>query len=260
MKNLISQPFLTIIVLSFQLVLRGYAQIPDSIDSTQKGIENVWRTSDLDGEQPVLHTQRKAKRIDGSALLPEGSQRVGCVCMDYIAQQRIGSGACNGHNGVRFWLYELPSGDTVKIPTLRHEAHPDTLTDAALMQLAAFKRYERLMTQKQLDFFKTLEEHPDWLNPNMGFASPNMDWVGDSAAFNKPFIMPMPPTNSPIDHAATDTLLYSLSVLLGSGALAVLKKVFKSNTDTTEQHDETTPLIPQNTIETDTQNDSNHLI
>ena len=203
---------------------KGLAQTLDSelneVESPQKGIDNVWRSSDLEGEQAVLRQQRKAKRVDGSALLPEGSERVGCVCMDYFVQEHIGRGACGGHNGVRFWLYQLPSGDTVQIPTLRHEAHPDTLSDATLFQLAAYKRFERLMTQKQLDFYATLEEYPEWLNPAQR-VQPDA-FAPESSAFRHLY----PATPTPSDGTATDTLIYSLSVLIGSGALAVLKKIF----------------------------------
>jgi hypothetical protein len=238
MKNTHFLNIFTFIALFLSVILRGYAQQPDTLndDSTpeinipQKGIENVWRSSDLDGEQAVLRSQRKPKRIDGSALLPEGSERVGCICMDYSVQKRMGQGACNGHNGVRFWLYQLPAGDTVKIPTLRHEANPDTLTDVALMQLAAYKRYERLMTQKQLDFFKTLEEHPDWANPNFA-VSPQRFMNMDTSLFSSPSIKPnsIYTAPMPLDDTAANSVLYTLSALLGSGALVVLKKVFKPN-------------------------------
>ncbi len=132
-------------------------------DAIEIGIDSIWRSSDFEGETPVLRQQRKAKRVDGSASLPEGSERVGCICMDYFVLDRIGRGACTGHNGVRFWLYQLPSGDTVQIPTLRHEGHPDTLDNSTLLQLAAYKRYERVMAQRQIDFYTALEEHPEWL-------------------------------------------------------------------------------------------------
>jgi hypothetical protein len=221
-----------LIVLLFSLpILRGYAQVPTPEEETeetemeeaeteeempQKGLESIWRTSDLPNETPTLRQQRYIKRIDGSALLPEGSARVGCVCMDYFVKVNIGRGACGGHNGVRFWLYALPSGDTVQIPTLRHEAHPDTLSDAQLLQLAAFKRYERLMAQKQLAFYETLEEHPDWLGNMLLYAPSALDSARVGATFTTP---------SPIDATAKNTMLYSLSVLIGSGALFVLNKL-----------------------------------
>lgn len=230
-------------MLSIGLFLEtGRAQTSDrELNETQipqKGIDNVWRSSDLEGEQAVLRQQRKAKRVDGSALLPEGSERVGCICMDYFVQEHTGRGACGGHNGVRFWLYELPSGDTVQIPTLRHEAHPDTLSDVALFQLAAYKRFERQMTQRQLDFYKTLEEYPEWLNPTQR-VQPDA-FAPESSAYRHLY-----PTPTSGDDTATDTLIYSLSVLIGSGALAVLKKIFNTRDTPNEP-----PLPPPSEPET----------
>lgn len=238
---------LMILALFTLFILRGFAQTPDDEkenDSSKKGIDNVWRSSDLEGERPVLRQQRKAKRVDGSASLPEGSERVGCVCMDYFVLKLIGKGACTGHNGVRFWLYQLPTGDTVQIPTLRHEGHPDTLDDAGLLQLAAYKRYERLMAQRQLDFYKNLEEHPEWLN---GFLDNMLHEAvaGNPSAYHQrdTVIMPMP--FSPIDHSAENTLLYSISVFLGSGALFVIKKITERISGKTEP---ITPEEPDNLI------------
>jgi hypothetical protein len=214
MKKLLALTFLFSLVL-----LRGYAQeeTPEEQDELlpQKGIENVWRSSDLEGEQAVLRQQRKAKKPDGAQLLPEGSTRVSCICMDYIEQQHIGRGACGGHNGVRFWVYALPNGDTARIPTLRHEGHPDTLLDTEILKLAAFKRYERLTAQRQLDFYKSLEEHPEWLS-DITAHQPAASMYPDSMKI----VMP----NMPLDHTAEHTFLYSVSVFLGSGALYVLKK------------------------------------
>jgi hypothetical protein len=235
-KNVLILTNLMILVFFMLSILRGYAQTLEDEkpqDAAQSGIDSVWRSSDLEGEIPVLRQQRKAQRMDGSASLPEGSERVGCICMDYFVSQRIGQGACGGHNGVRFWLYELPSGDTVQIPTLRHEAHPDTLDDGALVQLAAFKRYERLAAQRQLDFYNTLEEHPEWLDGFLGDrlkettgATPPPHYQRDT------MVMPMP--FSPVDHAAENTLLYSISVFLGSGALFVIKKIIEGIRGKTE--------------------------
>lgn len=207
-------------------ILRGYAQEETTDEETempQKGIENVWRSSDLDGEQAVLRQNRRAKKHDGSELLPEGSMRVGCVCMDYIEQQHTGRGACGGHNGVRFWLYALPNGGTGRIPTLRHEGHPDTLLDTEIVKLAAFKRYERLTAQRQLDFYKSLEQHPEWLSDIMGVA-PSASGLPDSLRIVLPTM--------PIDPFAQNTLLYSISVLLGSGAVWVIKKLTEGKTQT----------------------------
>ena len=216
--------FILLILLNTAPILRGYAQQEnteapqeEASQMPQKGLDNIWRSSDLDGEQPVLRQQKRPKRTDGSAQLPEGSTRVGCICMDYQQQAHTGRGACSGHNGVRFWLYLLPSGDTVQIATLRHESHPDTLADDDILKLAAYKRYEKLMAKKQLDFFETLDKHPDWLD-NIVIKNPSI------AAMPDPLRLVLPPI-MPYDNNAQNTLIYSLSVLIGSGGLYVLKKL-----------------------------------
>lgn len=191
----------------------------------KKGMEYIWRSSDLEGEQAVLRQQRKLKRIDGSGALPDGSARVGSVCMDYTEQSSFGRGTCTGHNGVRFWLYLQPDGDTARIATLRHDDHPDTLSDSKLLQLAAYQRYERLMTKKQLDLYQTLQEHPEWLEgfaPNQGnpnaMAPPQYSFIQDTVRVMMP---PMSPNGSPEQTA----MLYGVSVLIGSGLLYIINKL-----------------------------------
>jgi hypothetical protein len=209
-------------------ILRGslFAQDDSTeVDAPQKGMEYIWRSSDLEGEQAVLRQQRKIKRIDGSGALPEGSERVGSVCMDYTEQGGIGRGTCTGHNGVRFWLYLQPDGDTARIATLRHDDHPDTLSDTKLLELAAYKRYERLMTKKQLDLYQTMQEHPEWLeglmpnqaNPNMA-APPQYAFIQDTLRV----MMPQMPQQSDPTQAA---VLYAVSVLIGSGMLYIINKL-----------------------------------
>jgi hypothetical protein len=191
----------------------------------QKGMEYIWRSSDLEGEQAVLRQQRKAKRPDGSAQLPEGSERVGSVCMDYTEQGTFGRGTCTGHNGVRFWLYLQPDGDTARIATLRHDDHPDTLSDTQMLRLAAYQRYERLMTKKQLDLYQTMQEHPEWLegfapnqaNPNMA-TPPPYAFIQDTLKV----MMPTVPQNGNPEQAA---VLYGVSVLIGSGMLYIINKL-----------------------------------
>ena len=208
----------------------------ETVEMPQKGIEYVWRTSDLPGETPVLRQQRWQRKADGSGQLPEGSVRVGCVCMDYHVLSVQGRGACGGHNGVRFWLYVLPSGDTVKIATLRHESHPDTLSDASIFELAAYKRYERQMAQKQLTFYETLDQHPEWLD-NVAL-KPN-PVVYPTLSDSLRLVL-----SSPGDKSAQNTLLYSLSVLLGSGGLYLLKKLTGIGTDM-PPNDDVLPEAPK---------------
>lgn len=245
MKSILTMLFCLSILLTEEipcLAGRGsfFAQNPTEVESDeenvetieevkeptpQKGMEYIWRSSDLDGEQAVLRQFRKPKRIDGSGALPEGSERVGSVCMDYTTQSSFGRGTCTGHNGVRFWLYLQPDGDTARIATLRHDDHPDTLSDASMLQLAAYQRYERLMTKKQLDLYQTLKEHPEWLegfmpnqgNPNMG-VPPQYSFIQDTMKV----MMPMVPQNGSPEQAA---VLYAVSVLIGSGMLYIINKL-----------------------------------
>jgi hypothetical protein len=58
---------------------------------------------------------------------PKNGMRVGCICMDYIDQEVTGTGACAGHGGVRFWLYQLADASIVEYPTRTHNEHPDAL-------------------------------------------------------------------------------------------------------------------------------------
>jgi hypothetical protein len=218
------------LILFFSLsILRGlHAQ-----DSTEvelpKGMEYIWRSSDLEGEQPVLRQARKAKPIDGSGALPEGSERVASVCMDYTTQSVTGRGACGGHNGVRFWLYLTPDGDTARIATLRHDDNPDTLSDSKLLELAAYKRYERLMTQKQLDLYQTLKEHPEWLE-GFGESKPNITIVAPNA-FTQDTQKVALPTMPQNDNPTQASILYGISVLIGSGMLYIINKL--RNVDST---------------------------
>jgi hypothetical protein len=222
-------------MLIFLSILRGPLFAQDSTETEaprdtkdgkdQKGMEYIWRSSDLEGEQAVLRQQRRVKRIDGSGALPEGSERVGSVCMDYTEQGGIGRGTCTGHNGVRFWLYLQPDGDTARIATLRHDDHPDTLSDSQMLRLAAYQRYERLMTKKQLDLYQTMQEHPEWLegfapnggNPTM-MAPPQYSFIQDTLKMMMPT---MPQQGNPTQAA----VLYGVSVLIGSGMLYIINKL-----------------------------------
>jgi hypothetical protein len=234
-------------MLFFLSILRGplHAQAEDSteVEAPQKGMEYIWRSSDLEGEQAVLRQQRKPKRPDGSAQLPEGSERVGSVCMDYTEQGTFGRGTCTGHNGVRFWLYLQPDGDTARIATLRHDDHPDTLSDTQMLRLAAYQRYERLMTKKQLDLYQTMQEHPEWLEgfaPNQ--AKPNMATPPPYAFIQDTLkvMMPTMPQNGNPEQAA---VLYGVSVLIGSGMLYIINKL--------RNLPNTNPIVSVENIESD---------
>ncbi len=116
------------------------AQDPD-IDSNERArMEEIFRSSDREGEIPVSRRQRegKTKRVS----VPKGAFRIGCICMDDTRSDTRSTGACSGHGGVRFWVYRTREGDTVHVLTGRHERHPQAL-DAAEMSELVQKRADR---------------------------------------------------------------------------------------------------------------------
>jgi hypothetical protein len=111
------------------------------VDSLLKGDREAdwdenYRTSDEDGE--------KGTRFSFDVVhAPEGSERIGCICMDEISMDLKGTGACSGHGGVRFWIYELENGDEFLLQTERHKSHPSLLTEEELNNLSAFSKKEK---------------------------------------------------------------------------------------------------------------------
>jgi hypothetical protein len=95
--------------------------------------DESYRTSEEEGEKgtqfsfDVMHP-------------PEGSERMGCICMDEVSMDLKGTGACSGHGGVRFWVYKLENGDEFLLPTDRHKSHPSLLTEEELSGLSAFNK------------------------------------------------------------------------------------------------------------------------
>jgi hypothetical protein len=100
------------------------------------GWDERYRTSEEEGEKgtqfsfDVVHP-------------PEGSKRMGCICMDEVSMDLKGTGACSGHGGVRFWVYELKDGDEFLLPTERHKSHPSPLTEEELSGLSALNKKEK---------------------------------------------------------------------------------------------------------------------
>ncbi len=109
------------------------AQDPDIEADERSVLEDIYRTSDGDGEIPTAfrdRNSRQQKRVSA----PEGAVRVGCVCMNGAQRPTRSTGACSGAGGVRFWLYRKPSGDTVQVFTARHERHPQPLDSVELSE------------------------------------------------------------------------------------------------------------------------------
>lgn len=132
----------TIFLLLFLPVFQGSlsAQDPDIADDERARMEEIFRTSEREGETPVSHRQRERKNKRVSA--PKGAFRIGCVCMDDSRSDTHSIGACSGHGGVRYWVYRTREGDTVHVLTGRHERHPQAL-DAAEMSELSRKRADR---------------------------------------------------------------------------------------------------------------------
>ena len=118
-----------------------FAQDPDLESDEKARLEEIFRSSDHEGETPTNRRQRdkKVKRMS----VPKGAFRVGCRCMDDTYSDTRSLGACSGHGGVRFWVYRTKEGDTVHVLTARHETHPQPL-DAAEMSEISQKRADRV--------------------------------------------------------------------------------------------------------------------
>jgi hypothetical protein len=107
----------------------GFAQSENTAADHQEDMEaweDYYRTSDDDPARSTARTPRKGPK--GEKALPENMQRVGCICMDNITRRQTGTGACAGHKGVRFWVYQNENADTMLLATERHTLHPDPLS------------------------------------------------------------------------------------------------------------------------------------
>jgi len=186
-------------------------------NEAKKGIEHVWRSSQLDKETPTNAREARNKRRDAGTLsggLPAGSKRVGCVCMDYEEKQQTGGGACGGHGGVRFWLYVLENGDTVRLSTWRDKEHPDSLGDGDLWKLSAYQR-----------FLKKVEKKRDELGALQGYPVTN----GAAGIGKGDTVVVVMPQSVGADgmNGKLEMLYFSLSLLAASGSAYIIKKMNK---------------------------------
>jgi hypothetical protein len=83
---------------------------------TEEGLDKIFHTADIEGETATQPNRRKGQKTQ---ILPEGSARVGCVCMTGEVRSTTGTGSCAGHGGVRYWLVVNAQGDTLQYPTGR---------------------------------------------------------------------------------------------------------------------------------------------
>lgn len=143
MKNLFPESLRSLRRVLFCLCLLGTsglsatAQDPDIQQEYpgEGGMEDVFRTSELDGEQPTSVRGRRGKEQAKRVSVPRGAFRVGCICMDDSRSAVRSVGACSGHGGVRYWLYRTVEGDTVRVLTGNHERHPGPLSAAELSEM-----------------------------------------------------------------------------------------------------------------------------
>jgi hypothetical protein len=134
--------FLSMMLLCVQL----RAQDPDLEADESARLEEIFRTSEQEGETPTSFRQRNSKPRRVS--VPKGAFRIGSICMDGEYTDTRSTGACAGHAGVRFWVYRTKEGDTVHVSTARHEAHPHAL-DAAEMSELVQKRDKKIQQIRQ---------------------------------------------------------------------------------------------------------------
>jgi hypothetical protein len=92
-------------------------------NNAEAGLDNIFRTSDEDNETATQASRRKGQKTQA---LPEGSERIGCVCMSGSVRSTTGIGSCSGQGGVRYWLVENAEGDTLQYPTSRQALNSDT--------------------------------------------------------------------------------------------------------------------------------------
>jgi hypothetical protein len=94
---------------------------PTETDSLDEDLwDETFKVSNLENEKStgsrskkITSVSEKEQENTGYSLV--NSKRTGCICMDNIQQSMTGRGACSGHGGVRYWLYELKNKTIRKI-------------------------------------------------------------------------------------------------------------------------------------------------
>lgn len=120
---------------------------PDTSNQSLNPPKDLIAWIDSIEEPKDIHSSNMSKDF---SQRPSGN-RVGCICMDQERQSKKGTGACSGHGGVRFWLYQQDNGWVLEFPTKRHKKHPAPLTAEELSQLASYKRKQK-QTKSQNDY------------------------------------------------------------------------------------------------------------
>jgi hypothetical protein len=138
------------------------------------GWDSIYRMSDFPGERGSAGNRPGSTYVDG--------KRVGCICMDDTRGKTIGVGACSGHGGVRHWLYLKPGRvDTVRVPTDRHLAHPQPLTQEERANLSSANAAKGKRRKAALnDTVVMVHRFPD--NLPVGRGSPQNRWIWQLSA------------------------------------------------------------------------------
>ena len=129
--------------------------ITDSITAAEW--EEYYRMMEDDYHTANKEVRSKYQRV--YTKKPKG-YRVGCICMDNDRQDNKGTGACSGHGGVRFWLYQQEDGHLLEYPTTNHKNHPSALTPEELSSLTFYNKkrhkYESDNRTDDSDFYKMI--------------------------------------------------------------------------------------------------------
>ena len=99
-----------------------YSNLLEAQNQIEEGMDKVFHTSDIEGE---VATQANRRKQQMTQILPEGSYRVGCVCMTGEVRSTTSTGSCSGQGGVRYWLVVNAAGDTVQYATGRQALNAD---------------------------------------------------------------------------------------------------------------------------------------
>jgi len=101
-------------------------------------------------EEEDIHSSTMEKNHSSKTPKPTGN-RIGCICMDDDRQNKQGTGACSGHGGVRFWLYQQENSWILEFPTKRHKNHPAPLSYEEKTRLSSFKNKHKTSHKQSLN-------------------------------------------------------------------------------------------------------------
>jgi hypothetical protein len=103
---------------------------PDINDPDEEAWHRVYRSSEeVNNKKTFFERKAKEKNTAPTNNALADFERVGCVCMDESMRRQTERGACSGHKGVRFWIYQRTNGDTLMQATERHLLHPEAMPD-----------------------------------------------------------------------------------------------------------------------------------